>query len=355
MADVKNDWKAGDVVTSAAMNAVGDSVNANTATNIAQDKAIEQNKKDIAANAEADAVTVSNVAAAMAAIEALSSKFATLSARVTDLAHPAAVAVEVANGYNDATVDAMIADATVSAKTAMTAKSFVMKNTTLSSASMNVTATGDVDMIGVGTTGDVARATMGNAQLSVHADGYIRITEADFAASGYNGIEIGLSTGTAKGIVIDGIDFQNKLSNNAISIFGTADNAVITISNCHFAEVSNILRISNRTNAKNVMIRLINCTCDKWETREGYQGMVICQDYTSGAGDVLTNNLFAPEKITIEIINCVGPNGKIVAPEDMSTVVQTGKADQLVYACFDNGTPAWPDYDASRLPTVVIK
>ena len=126
MADVKNDWKAGDVVTSAAMNAVGDSVNANTATNIAQDKVIEQNKKDIAANAEADAITVSNVAAAMAAIEALSSKFATLSARVTDLAHPAAVAVEVANGYNDATVDAMVADATVSDKTALTAKSFVM-------------------------------------------------------------------------------------------------------------------------------------------------------------------------------------------------------------------------------------
>ena len=72
------------------------------------------------------------------------------------------------------------------------------------------------------------------------------------------------------------------------------------------------LKLDNKVN-------IINCTCKKWDSRNVWAGFVICEDYTSKTSELEdANNLFAPDKITINFVNFVGPNGKkLVAPEDL--------------------------------------
>ena len=47
---------------------------------------------------------------------------------------------------------------------------------------------------------------------------------------------------------VENLDFNATLSNNAILIFGTQNNAYIQIKNCHFSDVSNCVRLSNKIN-----------------------------------------------------------------------------------------------------------
>ena len=124
----------------------------------------------------------------------------------------------------------------------------------------------------------------------------------------YNGIEIGLrSEILPKSILFENCQFLGKFSNNAILIFGTQDNAVININNCYFEDLSNPFRLSNRLNVKCTM-NITNCKIDKWDVNSPWQGMLLMQDYTSGDADKANeNNLFAPEKVTINVINTIGP------------------------------------------------
>lgn len=229
----------------------------------------------------------------------------------------------------------------------LTAKSVTLRDMGINASVVNAYTTGDFNMSGTEIDGEYDKNTMGNTIMSIHSDSYVTIRDCTITPeTSYNGLEIGLTTGLTKGVIIDNVDFDGVFTNNAISIFGTADNAIITISNCHFHQVSNLLRLSNRANNR-CTINLINCTCDTWETGT-YAGPIICQDYTSqGQG-----NLFAPDKITINIQNLIGPNGKIVSgnPEDLFGCKNN---NQVCYVYVD-GT-GFIDYDATKYPTINIQ
>ena len=132
------------------------------------------------------------------------------------------------------------------------------------------------------------------------------------------------------------------MSNNAISIFSWQENAVITISNCHFANVSNPLRLSNRDN-KPCTVNIVNCTCDQWVAGE-YAGFICMQDYTSSSAQVAQEaNQFG--KLTINFVNCSGPDGRIVGN------AQQLAEDHIIYVYTDHeGLIAFGD--GSRYPTV---
>lgn len=134
----------------------------------------------------------------------------------------------------------------------------------------------------------------------------------------------GLLTNNAnlKSVLIDNVKMLGRFDNNAITISGTADNAVVTISNCEFDKISNLLRISNISNSTGVVINLINCSINQWEQNEPqWRGMICCQDYTSeSVEDEKTNNLFASEKITINISNC-SLNGKNLTESDKEDLI----------------------------------
>ena len=245
------------------------------------------------------------------------------------------------------------------------AKSILVKSLNVDSAKINFKSNGgNITISNCNSNGDLPKSTS-NAQLLLNniseeeneTGSIIKINNSTFNMTGYNCIEIGLNTDNTKlpkEIVIEDLDFSAKLSNNAILIFGTQDNAVITLKNCHFSSVSNCLRLSNKSNASNVTCNIIDCTCDAWDTDPMWSGFMIFEDYTSGNKEKEEeNNLFAPDKITVNFINCIGPNGKIFS-EDPKNVCGTGNADtQILYVYNDYGGSV--PYEESRYPKVTFK
>ena len=77
--------------------------------------------------------------------------------------------------------------------------------------------------------------------------------------------------------------------------------------------------------------------------------MILLQDYTSTSAEQANeDNQFA--KLTINIQNCTGPNGKIT-PLDLATICGTQKDDQLIYM--------WDNYRkhtayGDKYPTITI-
>lgn len=222
----------------------------------------------------------------------------------------------------------------------ITAKSVTCNDASISNGRLITSATNDVTINNLTTSGDLPKSTA-NAGMTVQSDQYVRITSVDWQQTGYNAIEVGLNS-APKNVLIDGIDFGAKMTNNAISIFNWYDGATITISNCHFKDVSNPLRISNRDN-KHCVINLVNCSCDKWVDGQ-YAGMICMQDYTSGSASVAQEaNQFA--KITINMYNCSGP-GNVAITGDAEKLYN----DHVIYLY--NEWEGLIGFDASRFPTI---
>lgn len=211
----------------------------------------------------------------------------------------------------------------------------------------------DIEIRDLNLNGDFPKAN-GNSVIQINNAEFILFKDMVFDSNNvYNGIEIGLSktaTQQAKNIIFENCKFKGEFANNAILIFATENNSVITLNNCHFDKVSNALRISNKTNSKNVVININNCTIDGWDSNPEYQGFIIFEDYTNKTEeDVNTNNLFAPEKIKVNINNLVY-QGKKLAPTDMASVCGTANKNQIIYVYADAiGLIA---YDFNKYPNI---
>ncbi len=211
----------------------------------------------------------------------------------------------------------------------------------------------DIEIRDLNLNGDFPKAN-GNSVIQINNAEFILFKDMVFDSNNiYNGIEIGLSTTATqqvKNIIFENCKFKGEFANNAILIFATENNSVITLNNCHFDKVSNALRISNKTNSKNVVININNCTIDGWDSNPEYQGFIIFEDYTNKTEeDVNTNNLFAPEKIKVNINNLVY-QGKKLAPTDMASVCGTANKNQIIYVYADAiGLIA---YDLNKYPNI---
>lgn len=220
---------------------------------------------------------------------------------------------------------------------------------------------GDVEAKDLNISGSFPKAN-GNTVISVNNAEFIVFKDMVFDASEvYNGIEIGLASNSVlpKNILFDNCKFQGEFSNNAILVFGTQDNAIITLNNCYFKKISNTLRLSNKSNASGVVVNINNCTVDQWETRAPWQGFLICEDYTNKTEEeVNANNLFGDGKITVNFNNLVHAGVKI-NPADPASVCGTKNESQVVMVCQD--AVAGPEgdyclsYDAAKFPVVSFK
>lgn len=242
----------------------------------------------------------------------------------------------------------------------VTAKTIELVGSTAESAHVGLKATDDVAMTGVVTSGTLAK-NVSNASWSIDTSETVTIKDCDFSQVGYNCVEIGLGNTAPKNVLIENCRFGN-VSNNSILVFATADNATITIRNCSFGRVSQVLRLSNRTNATGVTVNLIDCTIEATDSNLNWP-MILCQDYMAGTGaDIKAANRFAPEKITINIINCEKAGQVITAPASMAEVCASGddKGLIVVYNNYENATAANKPaeaivaYDATRYPTLNI-
>lgn len=146
----------------------------------------------------------------------------------------------------------------------------------------------------------------------------VTLTEEACAGTRYNAIEIDLDNKVgARYIDIDGLNIEGKLSNNGILIFNVQDDAVINIKNVHMKKCSNPIRFSNGLNAKNVTINIENMTIDEWDGSEAWRGLLILEDYTSAnAAQAYERNLFAEDKVTVNIKNLVHAGQKVMPTSD---------------------------------------
>lgn len=199
-----------------------------------------------------------------------------------------------------------------------------------------------LDMTGVIATGVVEKSTS-NTVFSINEASTINISDSTFNTSTYNMIEIGLSSSNRpKEVTISGCKF-NTTSNNAINVFSFQDDTILNIKDCHFNQVSNMLRISNMTGATGIVINIENCTIDKWETGE-YSGMILLQEHPTGAASF--------SNITINIKNVTGPNGLITTPSSFSDICGTKDNNQIVYVYSDNEIKS---YNPTIYPTINIE
>ena len=171
----------------------------------------------------------------------------------------------------------------------------------------------------------------------------------------YNAFNIGLSGKILpKEITFEDCTFAGKLRNNAISVFGVQEGGVITVKNCVFENSSNAFRFSNSANVSNVTFNVINCVVKTWDSSADYAGLMICQDYTSKTADeCVANNLFASEKLTINVENTIGPDGKNMT----DYVKESGIQNTVVYVWRDKSNPKAVHYSEmpEAYPTVKVK
>ena len=261
--------------------------------------------------------------------------------------------IEVVDGtdasLNDTTKDYVVVG-DIAQTSSITAKSVTIKNSSISdNARLSINA-GDVEVKGLAISGDFPKAQGGNAVVKINESDYIVFRDMTFNSNDvYNGIEIGLnSSKLPKYVLFDNCKFEGTFTNNPIIVFGTADDAIINIQNCSFDKVSNILRLSNKANTKCV-VNISNCSVNQLETNPEYTGAILCQDYTS-KGEEVANNLFSPEKITINFKNFKVAGKELVMPTNVQDLFEG--PDKMVYLY--NDTEEVVPYEEGRFPKVNI-
>lgn len=255
--------------------------------------------------------------------------------------------------YNQPDADLVITggDQAITEKTDIVAKSISLNHATAENAVLSaVASSGSISMQNFSNSGDLPKSTS-NAAVKLNSNDTVIINKSNFGQTGYNSVEIGLNNTAPKSISIDGLDFTAPLSNNAILIFAHAKDAVINISNCHFADVSNALRLSNRLNVP-ATVNIVNCTVDKWDSRDKWAGFLIMEDYTSNtAEDAIAAKRFT--NLTINFVNVKGPGGKLIKPDDVASICGTSNAAQVIYVYHDADNEVKP-YSSGLYPKMTF-
>lgn len=306
---------------------------------------------------------VSDVAGLSNTLEALNATVQILQSKVDVLTKTNTEVVSVdgsAGELKDSSKD-YIVSGSINENAEIVGKSISLKSIKVSDNARLKLNAGDVEAKDLNISGSFPKAN-GNTVISVNNAEFIVFKDMVFDASEvYNDIEIGLASNSVlpKNILFDNCKFQGEFSNNAILVFGTQDNAIITLNNCYFEKISNTLRLSNKSNASGVVVNINNCTVDQWETRAPWQGFLICEDYTNKTEEeVNANNLFGDGKITVNFNNLVHAGVKI-NPADPASVCGTKNESQVVMVCQD--AVAGPEgdyclsYDAAKFPVVSFK
>lgn len=304
-----------------------------------------------------DVAGLSNTLGALnATVQILQSKVDVLTKTNTEVVSVDGSAGELKDSSKD-----YIVSGSINENAEIVGKSISLKSIKVSDNARLKLNAGDVEAKDLNISGSFPKAN-GNTVISVNNAEFIVFKDMVFDASEvYNGIEIGLASNSVlpKNILFDNCKFQGEFSNNAILVFGTQDNAIITLNNCYFEKISNALRLSNKSNASGVVVNINNCTVDQWETRAPWQGFLICEDYTNKTEEeVNANNLFGDGKITVNFNNLVHAGVKI-NPADPASVCGTKNESQVVMVCQD--AVAGPEgdyclsYDAAKFPVVSFK
>lgn len=315
---------------------------------------------DIAKKADETAVNAQLSLKANIAVEGdmlvVNSKIAELEQKILNLSKTNIIeeTISADANYNQPDADLVITggDQAITEKTDIVAKSISLNQATAENTVLSAAASsGSISIQNFSNSGDLPKSTS-NAAVKLNSNDTVIINKSSFSQTGYNSVEIGLNNTAPKSISIDGLDFTAPLSNNAILIFAHAKDAVINISNCHFADVSNALRLSNRLNVP-ATINIVNCTVDKWDSRDKWAGFLIMEDYTSNtAEDAIAAKRFT--NLTINFVNVKGPGGKLIKPDDVASICGTNNAAQQVIYVYHDADDEVKPYSSGLYPKMTF-
>ena len=255
---------------------------------------------------------------------------------------------------NDTTKSYSVSNANIESNSTINAKNIVLNDSTLSNNARIKVNSNNIEVNNLNISGDFPKEN-GNSVISLNDAEYVVFKDMTFNSNNvYNGVEIGLnSEKLPKNILFENCKFEGTFSNNAILVFGTQNNATITLSNCTFDKLSNALRLSNKSNASGVTVNIINCSVNQWEeTNKEFGGFLICEDYTSDASSVDSNNLFGNGKITVNFMNLTHKGEKVIY-SNASRCCGTKDENQVIYVYADN--VGFVNYSEDKYPIVSFK
>lgn len=234
-------------------------------------------------------------------------------------------------------------------------KSLELSDSSIEASRLTVKASGEVDVKNLTISGEFNTQERENI-LNVDDSLYVNIDGVKTEAEGqYNGIYISHDSRTTlqpKAVTITNCELKN-FHHHPIVVDSVQGGTLITVSDCDFEGCyEENFRWSNSKNVGDVIINFSNCnfsTQNANEASEPYCGFIILHDIVSAAGKSAENNLFAPEKLTINFVGCKY-NGKILTKDDL--VMGSKKPDQLIYVY--SSKDGFIDYDESRYPKVTI-
>ena len=255
---------------------------------------------------------------------------------------------------NDTTKSYSVSNANIESYSTINAKNIVLNDSTLSNNARLKVNSNNIEVNNLNISGNFPKEN-GNSVISLNDADYVVFKDMTFNSNNvYNGVEIGLnSEKLPKNILFENCKFEGTFSNNAILVFGTQNDATITLSNCTFDKLSNALRLSNKSNASGVTVNIINCSVNQWEeTNKEYGGFLICEDYTSDASSVDSNNLFGNGKITVNFMNLTHKGEKVIY-SNASKCCGTKDENQVVYVYANN--VGFVNYSEDKYPIVTFK
>lgn len=296
-------------------------------------------------------------------ISSIEARLALLEGKVDALrktnVEPVAAEKGISISASDASKDYVVAgetDKTVN----LTAKSVEMKNMSVeleanapltSNNAVFINATEDVDIKGSSLSMDKDK----NANLVkvVEAETLV-IRDTVFSGTTYNTIMTGQnSTSFLKSMIVDNCDFNEDCKHINIWFGGFADNATLTISNCHFRGGEQFLCISDYAGYSNhLTVNLVNCVIDSYE-KDGtkYEGIMLLDARTCPAGAFESNNPFGDGKVIINISNVTVAGVKL---NEGNFIMGNGGDGQMlyVYKAKDKANVAYSEETAHLFPTV---
>ena len=192
------------------------------------------------------------------------------------------------------------------------------------------------------------------------------IRDATFTGATYNTIMTGQnSTGFIKNMLIDNCNFDEDCKHINIWFSGHADNAILTISNCHFKTAEQFLCISDFADANNKLtVNIINCVIDNYDDSDlggvygyNYAGFMFIESRNIGDyATLVSKNPFGDGKLSINIENLI-VKGTKVTPDNF--FLANGEANQSMYYYHkQSGTPGCIRYSEETknlFPIITIK
>lgn len=210
----------------------------------------------------------------------------------------------------------------------------------------------------------------------------VTIKDTTFNATGYNTIMIAQPTANTQdsvvpsAIVIENVEFKN-VTNNAVNIDRTTDNATVLIDNCKFIDCSNPIRFRNYNYAKGIAATVKDCKFDKWDSNIKWSGAVILEDRYSYNEYVKTNPKptsgdltewkaglvdfaktaapFGPEHLTMTFENCTFPaNSPEYTSDNITEYIGKESTERFAFIWIP-GADVTLEYDEKIYPKIMFK